>query len=202
MTDQNTHAGQLQSEYQAAMDSLYHKGDRNKPMMPEGMLESRKKEINQTYLAGLYEIERAAKAQKSYADQLEAKASQHPTNFLNDTELSSYQARRDAIKQDGTNLDIQSFCFNAGEAASSGNKPLCLAYLDNLPDAENIKQQQQIDNLRESLKQAILPPDLRNASERANKLRYEAEIERVAAKSALFDLSGRPVSAFNPFERN
>jgi len=45
-----------------------------------------------------------------------------------------------------------------------------------------------------------MPPDLVDAGQRAQQLRYDAEVERVSAKSALFDLSGKPAATFDPFE--
>ena len=195
-----TASERLTDSFLSAMNDLYHKGDRNKPIFAEGTMEHHQNEYAATYIHGLRDIERAAINQKQAADQLEAKAKQDLSNHLTDAQLQAAALRKPFVEKDAAKLDIQSFCENARQAANSGNKASCLAYLEVMPEPERFEDQQAVKNARETLKQAIIPPDLRNAGQRANQMRLDAEIERVAAKSALFDLSGEPARNFNPFE--
>ena len=196
---QKTHAEQLTADYNIGISQLYHKGDLSKPLFSEGELEVRTKQINARYIAGLFEIKRAAEAQKERADQLEARARQDPSNHLSDAELQAASLRKPFIAKDAQKLDIQSFCEVAKQEAIKGHKASCLAYLEVMPESSSVPEQRIIDDTKETLKQVLIPPDLRNAGQRAQQLRYDAEVERVSAKSALFDLSGQPAGNFDPF---
>ena len=199
--NQKPHAEQLTENYHAALDGQYLNGDRSKPVVVAGLIEQQEKQWAEEYFYGLVQIRQASEAQKAEADILEAKARQHPSAHLSNSELQAAALRRPFIEKDAEVLDSPTLIENARQAAMKGDKASAFAYLEVLPDASNIKEQQAIDNVRETLKQTLIPPNLRNAAQRANQMRLEAEIERVAAKSALHDLSGKSAGTFNPFTR-
>jgi len=182
-------------DYKAALDSLFHNG---KPIYPEGQMEQKTKEINFLYLQDLYNIRRAAEKQRQEANDLEARANQEPASYLTDSELSALETRKAIVAKEAKNMSIDDFLRVAGRSSGRASQ---LAYYEQIAELEpqNKKQSAALIETREKLRQAILPQELRNAKQEAARLRINAEIERVAVKATLHDLSGQPAGNFNPF---
>ena len=194
-----TIAEQYQEQFDNAINSLYRKGDRNKPLLPEGQMEETITELKVKFSAGLLQVEQEAKEQKQAADALEARSKQDLAHFLSDAELQSYQVRQSIVAEDAKNLDTLDFLRNARAAAQSKDKVAALGHMRAMPEAKNFAEQREVDQVQALLKGVIMPPDLLDAGQRAQELRYNAEVERVAAKSALHDLV-EPDAIYNPFE--
>ena len=200
-SDNRPEAEILQESFNTAINQLYLNGDRDKPLVPEGTLIQKEWEYNKQFLDGLIAIRQACESQKAEADILEAKAKQHYSAHLSNSELQAAALRKPFIEKDAKTLDTPTLIENARQAAMKNDKVSAFAYLEVLPDASNVSEQRQLDDVRETLKQTLIPPNLRNASQRALDMKYHAEVERIAAKSVLHDLSGKPAGTYNPFPR-
>jgi len=196
---QKTIAEQYQAQYEAAVNDVYRKGDRSKPLLPEGQMEAYLTKIKVKFADALLNIEKQAKQQKKEADALEARAKQDLAHHLTDGELRSFEARRAIVSEDAANMDILDYLRNARAAASSGDKVAALAHLKAMPEPKTIPEGRDIEQVAALLKGVIMPPDLVDAGQRAQQMRYDAEVERVGAKSALHDLV-EPNAPYNPFE--
>jgi len=190
---------QLTEQFNREVDALYHDDKRQVPRFEPATIDFHMKGINARYISNLFDIRRMAKSQMSAANKLEAQAQRSAESYLTDAELKSYKLRQSTIAQDAANMDIQSFCQVAAAEIDSGNRVAAAAYLSALPEPASVPEQRQVDAIRERLEKTIIPAEYQNAGERAHEMRLGATIADVAAKEKIHDLTGDPVSTYDPF---